>query len=115
MEYGKSELIRRTLNAARLGWTSQKIKDLIDSLWRNPLTIAYKVETATGTVDGENKTYTLEKTPVGEVVLFIYPVTILLPGTYTVTDKTITLGESIVAPVDEERIIAHYPYNTQEV
>lgn len=35
MEYGKSDLKRILLNSPREGWTTQKINDLIDSLWRD--------------------------------------------------------------------------------
>ncbi|WP_372775671.1 hypothetical protein [Mangrovibacterium sp.] len=37
MEYGKYELISNLLNSPREGWTNKKIKDLIDSLWRDPV------------------------------------------------------------------------------
>lgn len=36
MQYGKSEGIRRTEEAARNGFTSQMIRDMWDSLWREP-------------------------------------------------------------------------------
>jgi hypothetical protein len=36
MEYGKTELIEKLINVPAEGWTRQKVKDLIDSLWRNP-------------------------------------------------------------------------------
>ena len=36
MEYGKSEGIRRTQEAARRGLTSQMLRDIWDSLWREP-------------------------------------------------------------------------------
>ena len=35
MEYGKTELIRLLRNVMREGWSDQKIKDLVDSLWRD--------------------------------------------------------------------------------
>lgn len=35
MEYGKTELIRILRNVMRQGWSDQKIKDLVDSLWRD--------------------------------------------------------------------------------
>lgn len=41
MEYGKSALIKRTTNAAREGWTNAKVKDLIDSLWRDPMMLRW--------------------------------------------------------------------------
>ena len=41
MEYGKSALIKRITNAAREGWTTAKIKDLIDSLWRDPVMLRW--------------------------------------------------------------------------
>lgn len=37
MEFGKSELIRKISKAPRTGFTTQMIKDLIDSLWRVPV------------------------------------------------------------------------------
>ncbi len=36
MQYGKSEGIRRTQEAARKGFTTQMIRDMWDSLWREP-------------------------------------------------------------------------------
>ena len=41
MEYGKSELIRLLRNVPREGWSNQKLKDLIDSLWRNPVLLRW--------------------------------------------------------------------------
>lgn len=35
MEYGKSELLRLLRNTPREGWSDKKIKDLVDSLWRD--------------------------------------------------------------------------------
>lgn len=72
------------------------------------------LEIAAGTINGVNKTFTISKTPVGDAMVFIYPMTPLLPGTYTIVDKTITLGASIVAPVDEERILIYYDHYIKE-
>ena len=41
MEYGKSKLIRLLENTPREGWTNQKLKDLIDSLWRDPVLLRW--------------------------------------------------------------------------
>ena len=36
MQYGKTKLYNLLSNSPREGWTTQKIRDLIDSLWRDP-------------------------------------------------------------------------------
>ena len=50
MEYGKTKLIRMLSNIPREGWSNAKIKDLIDSLWRDPFTLRWSgFEVAGGT------------------------------------------------------------------
>lgn len=37
MEYGKTKLIDMLTNVPREGWSRQKVKDMVDTLWRNPI------------------------------------------------------------------------------
>ncbi len=41
MEYGKSKLTKLLANTPREGWNNQKIKDLVDSLWRDPVLLRW--------------------------------------------------------------------------
>ena len=41
MEYGKTALISKLSNVPREGWTVQKVKDMVDSLWRNPVMLRW--------------------------------------------------------------------------
>ena len=65
MEYGKTKLIRLLSNTPREGWTNQKIKDLIDSLWRDPVLLRWSgFENAGGidtliTWDAEDKIFSI--------------------------------------------------------
>ncbi len=36
MKYGKTELIRRISDIVRNGWNNNAIRDLVESLWRDP-------------------------------------------------------------------------------
>lgn len=53
MEYGKSKLIRRLSNTPREDWTNQKLKDLIDSLWRDPVLLRWSGFEYAGGTDTE--------------------------------------------------------------
>ncbi|HAX95606.1 MAG TPA: hypothetical protein DCY35_03670 [Prolixibacteraceae bacterium] len=37
MEYGKTKLIDMLTNVSREGWSRQKVKDMVDTLWRDPI------------------------------------------------------------------------------
>lgn len=50
MQYGKTELKRRLSDIQRKGLTNQQMKDLIDSLWRAPVSIGH-TETGNATVE----------------------------------------------------------------
>jgi len=41
MQYGKTRLIQMLRNIQKEGWTYDKIKDLIDSLWRDPMMLRW--------------------------------------------------------------------------
>lgn len=68
MEYGKSKLRDMLENSPREGWTTQKIRDLIDSLWRDPVLLRWSgFENAGGTDaviswDAENKLFSIAPT-----------------------------------------------------
>ena len=68
MEYGKTKLIRMLANIPREGWSNQKIKDLIDSLWRDPFTNRFSGFEHAGEpwceLDWDDETCTLTITPV---------------------------------------------------
>ncbi|WP_319502577.1 hypothetical protein [uncultured Draconibacterium sp.] len=73
-------------------------------------------EVLTGTVDGNNKTFTSEKTPididnVALSISYAYP---LQPTDFTVDGNTWTLSENVGAPVDNEKLIAFYKYSKLE-
>lgn len=36
MKYGKTELIRRISDIVRNGWNNNAVRDLVESLWRDP-------------------------------------------------------------------------------
>ena len=41
MEYGKTKLINMLTNVPQEGWSRQKVKDMVDTLWRNPVMLRW--------------------------------------------------------------------------
>lgn len=78
MEYGKTALIKRTTNAAREGWTTAKIKDLIDSLWRDPMMLRWSGFWNAGAADttiawnNTDKKFSIASPPDGAYSFFQY-------------------------------------------
>nr|WP_321357171.1 hypothetical protein [uncultured Draconibacterium sp.] len=78
---------------------------------------AYKFgEVLTGVVDGDNKSFTSEKTPtdLNNVALSISYAFTLQPTDFTIDGNTWTLGENISAPAGSEKLIAFYKYSKLE-
>jgi len=83
--------------------------DMLEPQQRGEITWAIG-EIPTGVIDGANKTFHLANEPIGGVMLFVYPFSILHPNDFTLNGTTITLAANAVAPADDEQLLASYPY-----
>jgi hypothetical protein len=74
MEYGKTKLIDMLTNVPREGWSRQKVKDMVDTLWRNPVMLRWSgFEFAGGTdCDISFNLSTLEFTVAPKINVFTY-------------------------------------------
>lgn len=51
MEYGKTKLIDMLTNVPQEGWSRQKVKDMVDTLWRDPIHLRWSGFEYTGATD----------------------------------------------------------------
>nr|WP_319266061.1 hypothetical protein [uncultured Draconibacterium sp.] len=104
-------VLKRMFNDHRMSllidWIS---KGVDDTSWRFG-------EVLTGVVDGNNKIFTSEKTPIdtANVALFLAYSFPLKPTDFTIDGNTWTLAEDIDAPADGESLIAFYKYSKSEL
>jgi uncharacterized protein (TIGR02145 family) len=114
MEYGKTKLIRLLANTPREGWNNQKLKDLIDSLWRDPVVLRWSgFEYAGGTdtvIAWDNGTKTFSIAPL-QVTFGFYQYRHKLSFHKRSQPESIDLSGSIA----EGRYIFFYSYDDEKL
>ena len=110
-----SGLSKRILK--RLFRGDHKMSLLIDWISVGIESTDYKFgEVLAGAVDGNNKIFTSEKSPIEleNVALSISYAFTLKPTDFTIDGNTWTLADNIDAPVESEKLIAFYKYSKLE-